>query len=348
MFRKTQQFWNELDRLSLPLSDYFNSKYFYDKLDELQNFSEYKGKCESLLTGTRGGNAIMNTCAKLLYYLKNNQISNKQNAKYDVCPLLNYWLYSKLNMILKFHDSDIKPTFAKFVIIWNDFILDVLKKTKNETCEPMSNIVAYEDWKKRKELYEYYVNYDALSDTVKTFPNKCEEFYQYVEGKKELYEYFKKLCTPKGTNRCPEFYDKCEKYDPDIVLPHPYCHNTILHERAPAWRSSLQRENSLSGSETDSDVTDGPMRPDDAPKFSGNPKTVENVGNILLGVVATTMTSGALYRFTPLGGMIRNGLGWNNNNMSNINGGDFRLYDYASEPFNPYPGEEHYIGYHPA
>ncbi|KMZ76713.1 hypothetical protein PVIIG_05712 [Plasmodium vivax India VII] len=34
--------------------------------------------------------------------------------------------------------------------------------------------------------------------------------------------------------------------------------------------------------------------------------------------------------------------------MRNFNGGDIRLYDYTSEPFNPYPGEEHYIGYHPA
>ncbi|KMZ76891.1 hypothetical protein PVIIG_05932 [Plasmodium vivax India VII] len=79
------------------------------------------------------------------------------------------------------------------------------------------------------------------------------------------------------------------------------------------------------GREPNSEDSDGRMMPDDAPKFSGNPKTVENVG-----------------------GMIRNGLGWNNNNMRNFNGEDNRLYDYASEPFNPYPGEEHYIGYHPA
>ncbi|KMZ95205.1 hypothetical protein PVMG_05123 [Plasmodium vivax Mauritania I] len=286
-----------IQRLSLPLSDYFNSKYFYDKLDELQNFSEYKGKCESLLTGNPGGKTVINTCSKLLYYLKISTIPNKGKDKYDVCPLLNYWVYSKLSMILKLYgSSDIELTFAKFVKIWNNFIEDELKELKNEACKPISNIVAYNDWEKRKELYEYYVNYDALSDTVKTFPNKCEEFYQYVEGKKELYEYFKKLCTPKGTNRCPEFYEQCLLYDPEIVLPHRHCPEEIMKKRAPAARSSLQRENSPSGSETESEVTDGPKMPYDAPILSGKSQTVEKLGNVLLGVVATTMTSGALYR----------------------------------------------------
>ncbi|KMZ94918.1 hypothetical protein PVMG_05529 [Plasmodium vivax Mauritania I] len=76
---------------------------------------------------------------------------------------------------------------------------------------------------------------------------------------------------------------------------------------------------------------------------------VTKTGNILLGVVATSLTSGALYRFTPLGSMLRNRFGWNHN-MRNFNGRDNGLFDYASESFNPYSGgaEEHYIGYQPA
>ncbi|KNA00875.1 hypothetical protein PVNG_06207 [Plasmodium vivax North Korean] len=50
------------------------------------------------------------------------------------------------------------------------------------------------------------------------------------------------------------------------------------------------------------------------------------------------------------GNMLRNGFGRNNNNMRNMHGGKYALFDYASESFNPYAGggEEHYIGYHPA
>ncbi|EDL42533.1 variable surface protein Vir32, truncated, putative, partial [Plasmodium vivax] len=80
-----------------------------------------------------------------------------------------------------------------------------------------------------------------------------------------------------------------------------------------------------------------------------NTPPVTKAGNVLLGVVVTSMTSGALYKFTPLGNMLRNRFGWSNN-MRNFNGGDNGLFDYASESFNPFSvgGEEHYIGYHPA
>ncbi|KMZ88671.1 hypothetical protein PVBG_06101 [Plasmodium vivax Brazil I] len=176
----------------------------------------------------------------------------------------------------------------------------------------------------------------------------CNDFYRYVQSKKKLYKHFKEPCLKKDKMGCPKFYAQCEQYDPEKVLPHHDCYNEIRKEGAPTALSVPQLTNGHSVNKSDSEEGDGPMKPDDAPKLSGKPQTVENVGNILLGVVATTMTSGALYRFTPLGGMIRNGLGWNNNNMRNFNGRDIRLYDYASEPFNPYPGEEHYIGYHPA
>ncbi|SCA59780.1 Plasmodium vivax Vir protein, putative [Plasmodium vivax] len=121
-----------------------------------------------------------------------------------------------------------------------------------------------------------------------------------------------------------------------------------MDERAADAAKASQKRDTYPSSETESRGTSDGMVSVGTANLSGKPQTVENVGNILLGVVATTMTSGALYRFTPLRGMIRNGLGWNTNNMSNINGGDIRLYDYAAEPFNQYPGEEHYIGYHPA
>ncbi|KMZ89341.1 hypothetical protein PVBG_03691 [Plasmodium vivax Brazil I] len=254
-----------------------------------------------------------------------------------------------MNLYLK-PFSYISSAFGKIELIWNDFIEKKLKHRKNETCEPIHSIIMDNDWRDRKELYEYYVNYDALSDTVKIFTNMCEEFFQYVESKKKLYEHFKEPCLSKDTNMCPKFYDECKKYDPENVLSNHSCHEYIMKERAAAAPSVLQRVNTPSDSDPNSDDRDGRMMTYDAPKLSGNPHTVTKLGNVLLGVVATSMTSGALYRFTPLGGMIRNGLGWNTNNMRNFNGGDIRLYDYATESFNPHTGggEEHYIGYHPA
>ncbi|CAI7719837.1 PIR protein [Plasmodium vivax] len=351
MIGERDEILKELETLSLSFSDDFNSKNFYNGLEKVNNFSAYKENCKRFLDGTRRCSAVINTCAKLLYYLKNNQISNKENAQYDVCPLLNYWVYNKLSMILNsYYSSELKIAFGKIVLIWNTFIQDRLKEHENETCKPDTDLVLYDDWRERKNLYEYYVDYSSISNTLVAYKQWCEDFYKYVESKKPLYKHFKERCLSRDTKRCPKFYEQCLQYDPEIVLPHRDCPEEIMKKRAAAALTVPQLRNGLLGSEPNSEVTDGRMKTFDPPILSGKSHTADNVGNILLGVVATTMTSGALYRFTPLGGMIRNGLGWNNNNMRNFNGGDIGLYDYASEPFNPYTGsgEEHIIGYHPA
>ncbi|KMZ88741.1 Plasmodium vivax Vir protein, putative [Plasmodium vivax] len=246
--------------------------------------------------------------------------------------------------------SYIGETFGNIVRIWNSFLEETLRKPDHETCKPNSLIVVQDDWRYRKELYEYYVNYDPLRGIVDSYPDTCIKFYRYVESKKELYKYFKERCTSSDENICPKFYAECKQYDPESVLPTLSCHRDKIIEGDAGLPRDPQREHTITARETDSEETDGRMKPFNPPNLSGKSDNVRMYGNVLLGVVATSMTSGALYRFTPLGSVIRNGLGWNNNNMSNINGGDIRLYDYTSESFNPYSGggEEHYIGYHPA
>ncbi|SCA82155.1 Plasmodium vivax Vir protein, putative [Plasmodium vivax] len=352
MFDKKENFWKEFDGLTLPSSVQLNSEYFYNKLNDVENFSEYNEYCESLAHNPRG-NAIKNICIKLLNYLKTNKISNKPNDQYNVCTLLNYWVYDRLNLVLYSYNSDnsnyINRKFGEIVGIWNSFLIEKLKKPDDETCVPDSRIVVYNDWKKRQQLYEYYVDYYPIKQSLEPYPQLCKEFYQYVESKIPLYTHFKEHCPDTDTKKCPEFYKQCEPYNPENVLHTLSCQNQILQERASDKSRGQQIGNGHSVSETEPRGTSVDMvSVGSSQKSSGKSHTADNVGNILLGVVATTMTSGALYRFTPLGGMIRNGLGWNNNNMRNFNGGDIRLYDYASEPFNPYPGEEHYIGYHPA
>ncbi|EDL42656.1 variable surface protein Vir14, truncated, putative, partial [Plasmodium vivax] len=325
-----------------------NSQHVYNQLNGLRGFNAYIHKCETL-NSVHKSNNVKKICARLLQYLDNYTKSINENDEYDICMLLSFWVYSRLFDILKSKgETYIYRVYAKFQSIWYGFIDDNLKNTNNKKCRPISDLAVYDDWRDRKELYEYCVDYYTFSQTLAGFPDRCKEFYKYVESKKALYAKFKNLCSSDKKKGCPEFYAKCEKYDPEKVLPRLDCYHEIKQERDAAALSIPQLRDEHSVNEPNSEGTDAGMKPFDDPNLSGNPHTVTKLGNVFLGVVATTMTSGALYRFTPLGGMIRNGLGWNTNNMRNFNGGDIRLYDYAAEPFNPYPGEEHYIGYHPA
>ncbi|VUZ99449.1 PIR protein [Plasmodium vivax] len=329
-------------------SDELYSQRFYNNLDGSSDYQAYILKCISLNAFPQY-NSTKRICAKLLQYLDTNTISRNTNNKYDACKLLNFWVYRWFFDILRTKGEESIPlAYGKLLLIWNDFIKDKPDKPGNKICRPISELAAYGDWRYRKELYEYYVDYEDFSKTLASWPTRCKDFYHYVESKRKLYEHFKKPCSSDGKKGCPEFYSECKKYDPDEVLPHPDCKGVIMQKTATAASRLPLKINGHPFKESESDEESDDMKAFGAPKLNENSNNVRTYGNVLLGVVATSMTSGALYRFTPLGGMIRNGLGWNNNNMRNFNGGDIRLYDYASESFNPYPGEEHYIGYHPA
>ncbi|SCA60347.1 VIR protein [Plasmodium vivax] len=343
-----QDFWTSLTDFVFSFSDELNSQRFYDQLDDLEGYIPYLSKCEYFNSFDKNKRA-KKICARVLKYLETDKISINKNDDYDICMLLNFWVYSKLFDILQNKgEKNVHIAYGELQLLWDGIIDYKLKKHENQTCRPLPDLVLYNDWKERKELYEYCVDYPAISKSAVGYNERCREFYKYVESKKPLYKHFKEHCPSDEKKKCPEFYNQCLQYDPEKVLPDLECSDEIMQERAAAASSALQKTKEHLGSETESRGRSVGMVSDGAQNLNGNPQNVRMYGNVLLGVVATSMTSGALYRFTPLGGMIRNGLGWNNNNMRNFNAGDFRLYDYASEPFNPYPGEEHYIGYHPA
>ncbi|GAB69879.1 hypothetical protein PCYB_006280 [Plasmodium cynomolgi strain B] len=129
--------------------------------------------------------AVINTCTKFLYYLKTNEIPNIPDSPYDVCPLLNYWIYSQLNMIYSYDSKNIIPTFADIFYKWYNF-LDELNKTERNTCKPPIDSIGIYEWRYRKEMYEYYVYYYPIKQSLVSYPQRQEEFCQYVESKKRL------------------------------------------------------------------------------------------------------------------------------------------------------------------
>ncbi|CAI7724058.1 Plasmodium vivax Vir protein, putative [Plasmodium vivax] len=327
------------------LSDELISEKFYKYLNGLPILKEFNEYCAPLLNLGKSGRYVKNICSRMLYYLKTkDSIKDNEKYAYDACTLFNYWIYSSLDMAYRFKkDSKLYIPFTLLQGIWNDFIENKLDETNPNICKPIASIAAQEDWGKRRELLDYCTNVSDLLKITNIYTASCNKYYQHIESKTELYKEYERVCAPDSIYSCPEFFKTCKDYDPVKVLPRLPCHQEMEKMKAAASVNAMTKDREDPAS-PDSEAVSS----DGSQLQRENAHTVTKAGNVLLGVVITSMTSGALYRFTPLGGMIRNGLGWNTNNMSNINGGDIRLYDYASEPFNPYPGEEHYIGYHPA
>ncbi|SBT58970.1 PIR Superfamily Protein [Plasmodium ovale wallikeri] len=222
--------------------------------------------------------------------------------------LLNYWVYDKLTNI--FVDKEkTNIAFGNFQTLFRKNIENPRSKSRNKNCTHKFDILNKEDWDKRKELYDYYIDYDTNKSTFNIYGEKCEEYYKYVQGKKELYEYFEGLCKSKE-NECPDFYEECKNYNPHLVLRNFPCHVQI--EAA---------KNRLSTQDTsDQGLVDGP-RP---------------YGSNLSGHSAHSS------EFTPLGQWIHK-LGGSNHNITDNGFGD-EVQESGNLLFD---GGENYISYQP-
>ncbi|SBT56397.1 PIR Superfamily Protein [Plasmodium ovale wallikeri] len=100
-----------------------------------------------------------------------------------------------------------------------------------QKCTPNMNIDNYEDWRERRNLYEYYVNFDILSKTSQRYDNVCEAYYKKIEGTKSLYKYFENKCSSDKYDY-PYFYKNYMHYNLQNVLTNLPCHQLIKSKSA--------------------------------------------------------------------------------------------------------------------
>ncbi|KMZ96113.1 hypothetical protein PVNG_05881 [Plasmodium vivax North Korean] len=284
-------------------NELFSGKFYHD-LNNDDGLTVYYPDCISLgpVYKDTKSRSLRILCAQLVKYLKTTYTTlNKGDLKYDDCILLNYWIYSRLVNILGTEDKTvIAPILGELIRIWNSIVANPLYTSPYNKCMPDSIIPTQNDWRKRKELYDYCVNYDTIKNTLPYFDHMCPKYWNYVESHTSLFKYFETLCS-KSSDQCPEFYNECNQYDPNVVLRTFSCNETMAKKKAE--ETSEKDKLQLQGGRSAGQEANHGMRTN--PEFSSggshltrdgtHPAT--QTGNILLGVVATSITSGALYRY---------------------------------------------------
>ncbi|SBT02745.1 PIR Superfamily Protein [Plasmodium ovale curtisi] len=288
---------------------YLPSERFYQDLkNDYTGLSKYRQKCKEVyaLEGRMRNKSI---CEKILRYLENSEIWKDDDSEYDVCILLNYWIYDTLARIFGADNhSAIVSAFGKLQPLWNELIENEKEPKFYKKCAPDLSIPTQIDWRKSKELYDYYVDFKTIFGSSIYYEDGCREYYKNIEDKISLYEFFEKICTP-DSNNCPKFYDKCKPYNPKTVLHNLPCYKQIQEERAA--EKTLAMEKSLQHGEHDS--------PYDTRLTQQNAEIGTRVGHSILGVAPVLLTASVLYKYTPIGSWIRN---FGGNNQNSINGMD--------------------------
>ncbi|KMZ77348.1 hypothetical protein PVIIG_06373, partial [Plasmodium vivax India VII] len=171
---------------------------------------DYNKKCNEILVRNNTENLIP-ICKQYKRFLDKCLVWSGPNYEYDFSLLLSYWLYEKLiNIYGDTKAEEISFAFAAFQRIWGNFINSRKYNSYYQKCKPELNIVNHKDWKNRKQLYDYYVDYYSLFETARTHDTFCKQYYTKIKEFSSLYEYFRGQCSTDGYE-CPEFFHKFEK-----------------------------------------------------------------------------------------------------------------------------------------
>ncbi|SBT84591.1 PIR protein [Plasmodium ovale] len=318
---------------------------FYNTIKTHYNdLSNYSQQCDTDSVHLHK-NEAKQICEKILRYLDKYASSIDDKTEYDVCILLNYWIYDELADIFgaQYISDKFDFAFSSLQYIWNYPNAELKKTSYYNKCKPNFDIFKPVDWKERRKLYEYYVDYKTIFDTAKSYDKTCMVYYKKIEEKKELYEHFDDLCHSKP-NECPISYDNYNMYSPTSVLPTLTCPYQIKPPQvAEAASQALSAHHNLAQEEET-----GP-RPynSDTELTQQNSDIGTKVGKSVLGIAPIALTASALYKFTPLGPWIRKLAGSNHSITGNIDG-DNKFLDHTQESGNMFfDSEENYISYQP-
>ncbi|KMZ76925.1 hypothetical protein PVIIG_06247 [Plasmodium vivax India VII] len=283
--------------------------------------------------------------------------------KIDSIVITSDRFYDKLNQddqILKDYDKECKSLLSgKQYFKYNALCKKLLRFLKSSTKLSDKKYSSYDDC----ILLNYWMyneiaqrnNYKNHSNIIRAFGEIQGIWNELIEDKLKV-DYYNKckpdfdIATQDDWWERKELYNYCVNYEllqGEIELFKQNCkqHYTYIKSNAPLYEHFKKR------------CTAGSKHK--CPDFYDRCKNYDPVivlpklscYNDMMKEEANRAEKGLAKKPQPdmsPGRMLRNGFGWNNS-MRNFNGEDNRLFDYASESFNPYSGgaEEHYIGYHP-
>ncbi|GAW84580.1 variable surface protein [Plasmodium gonderi] len=346
--------WKEFGKIVVSFREELPSEKFYKTLDDLKGFNEYTEYCK-FLTSFKNESAVRNYCARILKYLSSNKELRSDSNVYDICQLLNYWLANRLSIIAGYNDpNNLWKIFGYITNIWNNFIMDTLKKPESETCNPLMGEIIPHDWRKRKELYEYYVDYNYLS-LMPIYKKGDEEYCTFIRNKILLYNYFRSICIKDTTDFCEKFNSKYISCDPNNLLHGFECEKEIdekgLLERRERELQRIPSHNitmSLHESQSPGMSIRGTQTSSVLQLIYNSFIPLKKASAVVLGIIGISTIYGFLYKFTPVRNWIHRRFANKKDTRCNIYSEFNAAFDYADELHNPHYKlrDGHYIGYH--
>ncbi|CAG9474509.1 unnamed protein product [Plasmodium vivax] len=327
----------------------YSERFYYAMDRNTEDLKDFNVICNQIYVNDHKDQMIL-ICEKYLRFLNKSESWSNLFSDYDVSLLLNYWIYDKLTHI--YGDKNTKEIDIGFGVLqgkWSAFERSIRNTSYYKNCWPDPSKVYHEDWKNRKKLYDYYVDYDILFGSAKTIDTFCKKYYEKIKGFYSLYKDFQGKCTTQGPN-CPEFFHKFDKKDLSYKLENLPCY-TEMEQALGAAKTKDRLSPNHSGSEPGQRATGDGYRSPGSELGNPQPETTTETSGIgkgvthtVLGAAPVLLTATALYRYTPFGSWIRKLRGGHTNSMSVMG----EVPSYMQETGDVFSDHEaNYISYEP-
>ncbi|GAB69497.1 hypothetical protein PCYB_002460, partial [Plasmodium cynomolgi strain B] len=184
------------------------SKIFYSKLNfSDEELKQHEDKCKSYnLINT--DSEIIKICAKLVKYLTNYNEQNNGDLKDHHCNLLSLWIIEQLFEKFERKSGKVAVPYNHLRFIINDVIKE-FTQSEFDNCLRYVPVSQYVIWKKRKDLYDYCVDYDKFNKLDDFSDKKCQEYEEYINEISPLYNQIETLYIPEYKTMNKDFYEKC-------------------------------------------------------------------------------------------------------------------------------------------
>ncbi|SCO66716.1 Plasmodium vivax Vir protein, putative, partial [Plasmodium vivax] len=198
-----------------------NSDKFYKTLDvNSPSIKKDDSHCKIISKDTHEYEKIMNVCYKVVNFLINNSEKKKKKKTISCihCKLLNYWVYEQIKSI---YDA-VENTDTNVVYGYIKNIMSIIIREKyhsnDQLCHLDPQIPYDENWKAKKEFYEYCYDKDVVKISNVFTGSACTQYQNYLEQKTELYKNFEKILSDTKLNKCTYSKGEGAKCDPKVLL----------------------------------------------------------------------------------------------------------------------------------
>ncbi|GAB69828.1 CYIR protein, partial [Plasmodium cynomolgi strain B] len=240
---------------------------------------------------------------KIIRNLNDYALWDNSNAKYDVCKLLNYWVYSRLVRIWGSDKPSIITTpLAALHRVWNEFLKKSSNTSLNNKCIPDMGLAVQHNWQDRKKLYDYYVDYDYLLYMAKNYDKDECTYYYKINEMIPLYNFYKDLCST-HRERCPDVFYEFPVENIESELTDLQCYSKFNGINGPILEatSSLQLVDNKGEHEKPAEdisdyIIDDYTVESNTQLDSGNSGIGKKVTHSILGAAPVLLTGTVLYR----------------------------------------------------